>query len=240
VTGSASPAGRSGGSPAADGRAAAVLFDMDGLLVDSEPVWTVAEMELARRLGSEWTPAIKEAVIGKSLPTAIPIILRLLGAEDADPDETSAWLLQRMVELFTAALPLRPGALRLLDALAETEIPLGLVSSSYRVLVDAALAELGGWRFAVTIAGDEVRRTKPHPEPYLVAAERLTAPPGACVVFEDSPSGVASAEAAGCCVVAVPDHVPIEPAPTREVIASLADVDVEWVLGLPGALRRAG
>jgi len=239
----------SGGQPSADagsdgragrGGAAAVLFDMDGLLVDSEPVWTVAETELAHRLGSEWTPAIKDSVIGKSLPIAIPIILRLLDAEDADPEETSAWLLNRMVELFSAALPLRPGALRLLDALAGEGVPLGLVSSSYRVLVDAALAELGPERFAVTVAGDEVRHPKPHPEPYLTAAARLGHPPELCVVLEDSPSGIASAEAAGCCVVAVPDHVAIEPAPTREVVASLADVDVGWLLALPATLSRAG
>jgi HAD superfamily hydrolase (TIGR01509 family) len=220
--------------------AAAVLFDMDGLLVDSEPVWTIAETELAARLGSEWTPAIKAAVIGKSLPSAVPIILSMLGAPDADPDETLGWLLNRMVELFSAALPLRPGALRLLDDLAAAEVPLALVSSSYRVLVDAALTELGPERFAVTVAGDEVTHPKPHPEPYLLAAERLGADPVDCVVFEDSPSGVASAEAAGCAVVAVPDHVPVDPAPGRAVVASLLDVDVDWLLALPARLRRAG
>jgi HAD superfamily hydrolase (TIGR01509 family) len=220
--------------------AAAVLFDMDGLLVDSEPVWTVAETELAARLGAEWTPAIKAAVIGKSLPTAVPIILSMLGAPDADPDETLGWLLSRMVELFSAALPLRPGALRLLDELAAAAVPLALVSSSYRVLVDAALTELGAERFAVTIAGDEVRRPKPHPEPYLVAAERLGADPIDCVVLEDSPSGVASAEAAGCAVIAVPDHVPVDPAPGRAVVGSLLEVDVDWLLALPARLRRAG
>ena len=219
---------------------AAVLFDMDGLLVDSEPVWTVAETELAERLGGRWTDELKAAIIGTALPDAVPRILAHLGRADADPVQTLQWLLTRMVELFDGALPLRPGALRLLDALGEAEVPLALVSSSYRVLVDAALRHLGPERFTVTLAGDEVRHPKPHPEPYLTAAGRIGVHPARCVVFEDSWSGVRSAEAAGCLVVGVPDHVALEPGPRRVVVRSLEDVDLDWLAALPARLRPTG
>lgn len=218
---------------------AAVLFDMDGLLVDSEPVWTVAETELARRLGGEWSSDLKAELIGMPVTTSVPRILQFYGATTEDPEEVQGWLLARMAELFRGALPLRPGALRLLDDLHTAEVPLALVSSSYRSLVDAALDELGAWRFAVTIAGDEVAHGKPHPEPYRTAADRLGVSPSGCVVFEDSNAGIASAEAAGCLAVGIPDHAAIEPGPVRPVLRSLSDVDLAWLLSLP-ALLRAG
>ncbi|MFL6137169.1 MAG: HAD family hydrolase [Frankiaceae bacterium] len=221
-------------------RLAAVLFDMDGLLVDSEPVWTVAETELAQRHGSEWSLELKQAILGTSLTEAVPRMLAHFGAEGEDPAEVAQWMLTRMAELFRGALPLRPGALRLLDELRDAGVPLALVSSSYRVLVDAVLDELGASRFAVTVAGDEVTRTKPHPEPYLTAAARLGVPPQRCVVLEDSWSGVRSGEAAGCIVVAVPDLAPIEAAPDRPVLTSLEDVELDWLLDLPARLRAAG
>lgn len=227
-------------SPAADSRSAgrplqAVLFDMDGLLVDSEPVWTVAEEELAVSLGGTWSAELKAEIVGTTVASSVPKILAWYGS-DRDPAEVSGWLMERMAELFSAALPLRPGALRLLDDLGEAGVPLALVSSSYRILVDAALREIGAGRFAVTIAGDEVGHAKPHPEPYRTAARRIGAEPGRCVVFEDAPSGIASAEAAGCIAVGVPDHAPIAATPRRPVLASLEDVKLDWLLELPATL----
>jgi HAD superfamily hydrolase (TIGR01509 family) len=222
------------------GGLAAVLFDMDGLLVDSEPVWGIAEAELAQRHGCEWTLELKQAILGTSLSVAVPRMLAAFGAEDEDPAEVAKWMLARMVELFRGALPLRPGALRLLDELRAAGVPLALVSTSYRVLVDAVLDELGRDRFAVTVAGDEVRRTKPDPEPYRTAAAKLGAPPERCVVFEDSLAGVRSGEAAGCIVVAVPDLASIEATPKRPVLGSLEEVELDWLLDLPGRLRATG
>ena len=208
---------------------AAVLWDMDGLLVDSEPVWTVAEAELAERLGGRWDQDVKAAVVGTRLDVAVPLILRWFGA-DPTPErvaETSAWLLGRMVQLFAQDLPVMPGALSLLANLRDAGVPQALVSSSYRVLVDAALTT-GLGPFALTLAGDEVVHAKPHPEPYLTAAARLGVDPARCVVLEDSPTGAASAHAAGCAVVAVPSvaGVVMTPEPRRLVVASLADVTV--------------
>ncbi|MBC7374644.1 MAG: HAD family phosphatase [Frankiales bacterium] len=208
---------------------AAVLWDMDGLLVDSEPLWTVAETELAAQLGGAWDEQIKAAVVGTRLDVAVPEILRWYGVDPAPRRvaETSAWLLGRMVELFAQALPVMPGARELLAGLDVAGVPQALVSSSYRILVDAALATNIG-PFALTVAGDEVAHGKPHPEPYLTAAARLGVDPRDCVVLEDSPSGVASGEAAGCAVVAVPSvagvHLLAEP--RRLVVASLSQVSI--------------
>lgn len=208
---------------------AAVLFDMDGLMIDSEPLWTTAEVELAAGLGGTWDDAIKARVVGTRLEVAVPTILRHFGVSDA-PEQvatTSAWLLGRMVELFRTDLPVLPGVRELLADLRAHGVPVALVSSSYRSLVDAALAT-GLGPFDLTLAGDEVVHGKPHPEPYLAAAASLGVSPRACVVLEDSPAGVAAAEAAGCAVVAVPSvrGVVFEPAGRRLVVDSLAEVDV--------------
>lgn len=208
---------------------AAVLFDMDGLLVDSEPVWTIAEVELARRLGGEFTPDLKAAIVGTRLEVAVPTILRWYGGP-LDPetvDRTCGWLLERMVELFAERPPVQPGVEELLASLADAGVPTALVSSSYRVLVDAVLAH-GIGPFDLTVAGDEVVHGKPHPEPYLLAASRIGVDPSRCVVLEDSPAGVASAEAAGCAVVAVPSvaGVVFDSLPRRLVLSSLTDLDV--------------
>lgn len=206
---------------------AAVLWDMDGLLVDTEPVWTVAERELAARLGGVWSDALKAVVVGTRLEVAVPTILRWYGVrpDPATVADTSAWLLARMVQLFAGAVPPRPGAEALLARLAAAGTPLALVSSSYRVLVDAVLAH-GFGPFAVTVAGDEVARGKPDPQPYLVAAARLGVDPAGAVVLEDSPAGVASGLAAGCAVLAVPSvpGVAFPPHPRLQVAAELTGV----------------
>ena len=204
----------------------AALFDLDGLLVDSEPLWTVAEEELFDRLGgAPWSSAAKRACMGHRLDAAIPIMLSFAG-RSAPYDEVADFLLRRMVEQFTAHLPLRPGAVALLDALRARGVPLALVSSSYRVLVDAALRSIGAERFAVVIGGDEVVHAKPDPEPYLVAARRLGVDPARCVVLEDSATGVQAALAAGAACVAVPELQSISPAERLLVVASLTDVTV--------------
>lgn len=223
-------------TPAARSRAAAVLFDMDGVLVDSEPVWTRAEEELAARLGGVWSAEIKAAVVGTRLDVAVPRILGHYGVEASASQvaQTSAWLLARMAELFATTPPLLAGAVELLDAVRERGVATGLVSSSYRVLVDAVLVGVGRHRFDLTIAGDEVAHGKPHPAPYLTACARLGVAPRDCVVVEDSPSGVAAAEAAGAVAVVLAGHAPVAAAVRRPLVATLAGVDVDWLLALPG------
>jgi HAD superfamily hydrolase (TIGR01509 family) len=215
-----------------DGVAAAVLFDMDGLLIDSEPLWTVAEVELAKSLGGEWGDDIKTAVIGTRLDVAVPRILKWYGV-DAGPDHVATamqFLLDRMVELFHDALPVMPGALEAVDGVRALGVPTALVSSSYRVLVEAALDTLGRDRFDATLAGDEVTHGKPSPEPYLTVCETLGVAPHRCVIVEDAMSGIESGEAAGATVVAVPWIAPIEALTTRPVLASLDGMDPSWLI----------
>jgi HAD superfamily hydrolase (TIGR01509 family) len=214
--------------------AQAVLFDLDGLLVDSEPVWFEVESAAVARLGGQWSHENQAACVGGTIDQTCAYILELTGAT-VDAAELQGDLLAAMAIRFTDALPVRRGAMELLGALAEHGVPTGLVTSSYRVLIDAALRVLGAHRFQVTVSGEDVRRGKPDPEPYALACARLDVSPHRTVVLEDSPQGVASAEAAGCRVVAVPEVAPIEPTPTRSVVESLADVDVQWLLNLvPG------
>jgi HAD superfamily hydrolase (TIGR01509 family) len=208
---------------------AAVLLDMDGLLVDTEPVWFAVEREVAGRLGGPWTEEHQHALLGSSLPRAAAFMLETSGA-DVPRADVQQWLLDSMVARLAAEEPrLLPGAAALLRDVGARELPCALVSSSYRVLVDSVRASLervlGGLPFAVIVAGDEVRHLKPHPEPYRAAAAALGVPPQACLAFEDSPTGAASADAAGCGVVVVPSLVPVDPGPRRVVLSSLEGLD---------------
>lgn len=207
---------------------------MDGLLVDTEPVWTVAEQELATLLGGEWSAQLKASIVGTRLDVAVPTILEHYGRSAEDVGWASAWLLDRMVELFAAEIVVLPGVVDLLGRLRAAGVPVALVSSSYRVLIDSVLRH--GFAFDVTIAGDEVQHGKPHPEPYLTAAQRLGVDPSDCVVLEDSVAGVLSGEAAGCAVVAVPSvpGVTVLPGPRRLVRRSLAGLDLSALGALLG------
>lgn len=214
------------------GAVAAVLWDMDGLLVDSEPLWYAAESAVMAGFGGSWTPADQAALLGRPIDySAAYLAARAPGAPA--PGLVIERLLDQMADRLRAGAPLRPGAASLLDQLAGRRVPCALVSSSFRRLVDLVLGQLPGHPFAVSVAGDEVTQRKPHPEPYLTAARRLGFAPWDCLVLEDSPPGVAAAEAAGCRVLAVPDLVPIEPAPGRCVVGSLAEVDLRRLLRLP-------
>lgn len=210
----------------------AVLFDMDGLLVDSEPLWTIAEIELATSLGGIFGDDLKAAIVGTRLDVAVPTILEWYGVPGT-PDATANamdFLLARMVELFHDQLPLMPGALALVDGVRSLGVPTALVSSSYRVLVDAALDTLGRDRFNATLAGDEVSHGKPSPEPYLTASEMLGVRAHRCVIVEDAMSGVTAGEAAGATVVVVPHVAPIEATPTRPVVATLDTITPDWLV----------
>jgi HAD superfamily hydrolase (TIGR01509 family) len=216
---------------AATGTLRAVLFDMDGLLVDSEPVWSVAEAEIMAWLGGPWNLDVKALCVGRRVDEACRILVDVAGSS-VDPREVMDRLVARMCELFREHLPLLPGAVELVDAVRAAGVATALVSSSYRALVDAALDSIGVQRFDVTVAGDEVARAKPHAEPYLTAAAALGAHPADCVVIEDSVAGATSGTAAGCPVLAVPNVVPVPPRPGVTVVTSLRDVDVTVLAAL--------
>jgi HAD superfamily hydrolase (TIGR01509 family) len=199
---------------------AAVLFDMDGTLLDSEKLWDVALDDLAEWLGGTLSSTARDRMVGSSMGRSVAILHADLGVE-ADPESSACFLTDRMAELLATDLLWRPGAAEFLAAVHASGLPTALVTSTHRRLTDIALATIGPENFAVTVCGDEVDRPKPHPDPYLKATRLLGVPPARSVVIEDSPLGVAAAEAAGCVVVAVPSEVPIEPAPTRTVWSTL-------------------
>jgi HAD superfamily hydrolase (TIGR01509 family) len=200
-----------------------VMFDMDGLLIDSEPLWLEAETAVMARLGADWTTADQAQLLGGSLVRTVRYLLGK-ATRPASPGQVAEWLMTRVTELIRdRGVPLRPGARELLAEVAAAGLPHALVTSSERGFMDAVLARTG-LRFDVLVCADDVSMTKPDPEPYLLAAKLLGADPARCVALEDSPNGVASAQAAGCRVIAVPSLIPIEPAPGRTVVGSLAEL----------------
>jgi HAD superfamily hydrolase (TIGR01509 family) len=209
----------------------AVLLDMDGTLVDTEDFWWEAESGLLAELGHQLDPSERQVVVGGPMTRVVAHLLAVTGAP-LTAEEFGPMINERFAELVGRGVPVRPGALELLAELAAAGIPTVLVSASHRRIIDLVLKTLGAHHFAFSVAGDEVGRTKPHPDPYLAAAARLGADPARCVVVEDSPTGVASGEAAGCRMVAVPSVTPIEPAPGRTVLATLQQVDVALLRSL--------
>jgi HAD superfamily hydrolase (TIGR01509 family) len=215
----------------------AVLFDMDGLLVDTEPLWFEVESSVMAQLGGEWTAADQRALIGGSLPRTVSYLIdRASGpAAAASEAEIADWLLGGMTDLLGSrdVTPL-PGAVELIGAVRTAGLPCALVTSSERVIVDAVLGALALHEvaFDVIVSGSDVRNPKPHPEPYQLAAALVGADPRCCVALEDSPNGVASAQAAGCVTVAVPGMAPIAEQPGRLIVHSLVEVDLSILRGL--------
>ena len=181
------------------------------------------ERELVDRFGGTWTDDDARSIIGFDLIDAA-IVLRDRGGVDMDPHAIVEWMLDGVIARVREHVPWQPGARRLLTELNDLGVPCALVTMSWRRLADAILEELAPIHFDVVVTGDDVRDGKPHPEPYLSAARALGVDPTECVAIEDSPTGVASATAAGCVVVAVPHIVAIEPAPGRYIVDSLKSV----------------
>ncbi|MCA6092835.1 HAD family phosphatase [Streptomyces sp. SCA3-4] len=222
--------------PAVDTRSAApalqaVLLDMDGTLVDTEGFWWEVEVAVFAELGHQLLEEWREVVVGGPMTRSAAFLIKATGAKIALA-ELSALLNTRFAELIVRGVPLMPGARRLLAELAAHSVPTALVSASHRRIIDRVLHTLGPEHFTLTVAGDELARTKPHPDPYLLAAARLGADPARCAVVEDTMTGVTAAEAAGCRVVAVPSLAPIPPAAGRTVVGSLEEVDLSFLRGL--------
>ena len=202
---------------------AAVLWDMDGTLVDTEPYWMAAEFALADRYGGEWSAEHALNLIGNDLVTSARYIREHMGIY-VEPAVIVEELLDGVVARVTEAVPWRPGAVELLAELNAAGVPCALVTMSYRRFVQPVLEALPRDTFAAVVTGDAVSHGKPHPEPYLKAARDLDVDPARCVAIEDSNTGARSAEAAGCTVVVVPNHVPVLPGDRRTFVDSLREV----------------
>jgi HAD superfamily hydrolase (TIGR01509 family) len=195
----------------------AVLWDMDGTLVDSEKLWDVSLAGLARHLGGELSEATRAAMVGGSLQTTLRMTFAEVGREPG-PGELEAagrWLTDRTGELFGTDLRWRPGAPEALRLVRDSGLATALVTSTERELTEKALDTIGREFFDVVVCGDEVAATKPAPDPYLAAAAALGVDPAGCVAVEDSPTGTAAAVAAGCVVLVVPNDVEVPAGPGR-------------------------
>jgi HAD superfamily hydrolase (TIGR01509 family) len=197
---------------------------MDGTLVDTEPYWMDVEYELAARHGGSWSREHALQLVGNDLIDSARYIREHMGI-DLEPAQIVEELLDGVVERVERQVPWRPGAVELLAGLAALGVPCALVTMSYRRFVAPILRTLPPGTFGVVVTGDAVSRGKPHPEPYLTAARQLGLHAGDCLAVEDSNTGARSAEAAGCTVLVVPNHVPVLDGERRIFVDSLADVD---------------
>jgi HAD superfamily hydrolase (TIGR01509 family) len=218
-------------APTAARHPAAVLWDMDGTLVDTEPYWLQAETELVHEAGGVWTAEDGLQLVGSGLERSA-LILQSRGV-DLTVEQVIATLTARVREQIGSAVPWRPGALELLRELRDAGIPTALVTMSRRDMALDIVGALDFDGFDLVVAGDDVQHAKPHPEPYLTAAARLGVDASACVALEDSEPGVASAVAAGARVIALPLHIPIPPSPAyvlRDTMVGLRLADLTAVL----------
>ncbi len=205
---------------------AAILWDLDGTIIDSEPLWMAGEHELAERYGKTWTQEDGLALVGNSLIHSGHYIKDRLEA-DMSAEEIVDFLVLRLAAALREEIPWRPGARELIEQLHADGIPQALVTMSYASIAEpiAAVAP-----FAAVVTGDMVAQGKPHPEPYLRAAELLGVDPADCLAIEDSGTGATSANAAGCHVLVVPHFVNVPDAPRRTQLPTLEHVG-------PDALR---
>ncbi len=200
----------------------AVFFDMDGLLVDSEPLWLESETEMMAEFGYQWLESDQAACLGGPLDRVGNYMSGLIGGQ-RDGHSLMLEIIERMVLKFKGELPFMPGAVELISDLRANGIELTLVSASPRSLVDAALSNFAESPFARAISSNDVKITKPDPEGYLLAASSGGHEISNCLVLEDSLTGVTAAKASGAWVLAVPHLVPIEKSGRVDVTNSLAN-----------------
>lgn len=202
----------------------AVLWDMDGTILDSEKLWDVALHELVRDLGGTLTEQARHAVIGASGPDTLRSVFGFLGLEPAPAamDRAARWLEVRMTELLAGPVPWRPGAKDAIGMVRATGLRTALVTNTERSLTEYGLDAIGRDYFDVSVCGDEVAVGKPAPDVYLRAAELLGVSPADCVAIEDSPTGAAAAQAAGCGLIVVPCEIAVPDLPGRVIRSTLA------------------
>jgi HAD superfamily hydrolase (TIGR01509 family) len=220
----------------------AVIFDLDGVLLESEQLWNAAKRELTRRRGGTWTASAERDMLGMSSTEWSRYMHDRLGVP-LDPAEISREVVAILAERYRGGLPLIAGADEAVRRLAA-RWPLGLASSANREIIELVLA-LAGWEelFAATTSSEEVAAGKPAPDVYLETAGRLGVDPGSCVAIEDSDAGIRSALAAGLGVVAIPNRTyPPDPATVRRagvVLGSLSELDAE-AIATAAARRKLG
>jgi HAD superfamily hydrolase (TIGR01509 family) len=210
----------------------AVLWDMDGTLVDSEPYWLLSESALAEDYGKVWTKEHGHELIGKSLYDSSAILKDRFDIKDLDAQQIIDRLTDSVIDKLQHSLPWRPGALELLMELRQAGVKTALVTMSMRRMALAVVEAIPFQAFDVVVAGDDVTHGKPHPEPYLKAAELLGVEPGECIAIEDSVTGLKSAEAAGCLPLGIVNLMHLEQTGKRIIRPTLSDINLETLRGL--------
>ncbi|GAA1755593.1 HAD family phosphatase [Agromyces humatus] len=206
---------------------------MDGTLVDTERYWMAAEEELVEAFDGTWTHDDALALVGSGLWEAAAVFQSK--GVDLDADAIVARLTARVREqLNEHGVPWRPGARELLEALREASVPTALVTMSIRSMADDIIAAIPFAAFDVVVTGDAVEHAKPHPQPYLLAAEQLGVEIAACVAIEDSPAGLTSAHSAGAIAVGVPNILSLDDTPSTALWPTLVGVTVADLAALVG------
>jgi HAD superfamily hydrolase (TIGR01509 family) len=213
----------------------AVVFDLDGVLLDTEELWDEARRQIAEERGGRWSDDAQRAMMGMSSPEWSRYMHDVIGVPDP-PEEISAEVVCRLESLYRERLPLVPGALEAVQRIGE-KWPLAIASSSNRPLIDLFLELTGtGDVFRATVSSEEVARGKPAPDVYLDAARRIGFEPTSCAAIEDSENGIRSAAVAGMRVIAIPNRV----FPPSDEALSLAEVVLRSLGELtPEAVNRA-
>jgi HAD superfamily hydrolase (TIGR01509 family) len=204
---------------------AAVLWDLDGTLLDTEHYWQGAEWRLATDHGATWSTEHALNLVGSDLMDSARYIREHMQIE-LEPEEITQRLISDVLGQLREEITWRPGAHEQLLSLSAAGVRQGLVTMSYASLVAPVLASLPDGLFEVVVTGDVVARGKPHPDPYLQAADALGVAPDGCLVVEDSETGTRSAIAAGCHVLVVPHHVRVADGDKRRFVSSLVDADL--------------
>ena len=218
----------------------ALLFDLDGVLIDSEPVWERVRRAFVHRHGAEWSADVQRSMMGVSTDVWSSALSELIGGEPG-PDKVARLVIDEMASEYRRRLPMIDGAAEVVRRLARS-YPLGIASGSPRSLIELVL-ELSGLAacFQAVLSSDEISRGKPAPDPYLELASRLGIEPADCAAIEDSSNGLRSALAAGAVVVAIPPRANI-PDPDLLALAAAVLDDIgqltpELLDGLDGANR---
>jgi HAD superfamily hydrolase (TIGR01509 family) len=205
----------------------AVLWDMDGTLVDTEPYWMASETAVVSRHGGTWTQEQGLQLVGNDLITSARIIQEQTGIGGDPADLVEEILAGVVAQVHENGAPWRPGALELLGRLRSAGVPCALVTMSYESFAGAVVEAAPAGTFQEVVTGDQVTRGKPHPEAYLTAAERLGVDPARCIAFEDSTVGVTAALASGARTIAVPLMVEVAAQDTLSRLRSLEGVDLD-------------
>jgi len=204
----------------------AVLFDMDGLFIDSEPDWHDAESSIMKSNGYDWAPQDQLQCLGGPLTRVTEYMSKCLEGRKS-PDQLGKLIVDEMVRRLSGQVAKMPGAVEFSRKVAEANIPQALVSASPRVIVDAVLTGMTEKYFAKSVASGDIERTKPFPDPYLHAAKLLGVDIQKCIIFEDSPTGLTAARASGAFVVAIPHYVVVEEEARLKIIKSFSDIGLE-------------